>query len=383
MDNLFSTSNGRAILICSTELLYLACKEDIGDHWKQNYAHVRDILSALFELPLEKFPANLQNHALQKAIKEAYANFVIPDDWKTLHHRIAFVNYWDLFPILSLMFGDHYVDGLSFEFLKAARIKHFLNEKNFCPRCSIPLFSSRFWEGNENDSTSSIGVKLECPSCMISGAFPTGEISSGSVWLPNSTSLETSTLMTTAKNSKKVFVIHGRNSLARRALFTFLRSIGLEPIEWSQARAMTGNPSPYIGDILDSAFQEAAAFVVLLTGDDDARLSKVFWTEHEEEYEMKFAPQARANVLFEAGMAYAKHPEQTVFLQLGRVRPFSDISGRHLVKMFSDSPEHRQEIAQRLRDAGCDVILDGSDWYSSGDFESAININTKKKSGQE
>jgi predicted nucleotide-binding protein len=30
---------------------------------------------------------------------------------------------------------------------------------------------------------------------------------------------------------RKVFVIHGRNELARKALFDFLRSIGLDPIE--------------------------------------------------------------------------------------------------------------------------------------------------------
>jgi predicted nucleotide-binding protein len=53
-------------------------------------------------------------------------------------------------------------------------------------------------------------------------------------------------------DARKVFVIHGRNEPARRGLFDFLRALGLEPIEWSQAIAMTGQGSPYIGDVLDA-----------------------------------------------------------------------------------------------------------------------------------
>lgn len=54
--------------------------------------------------------------------------------------------------------------------------------------------------------------------------------------------------------NNKVFVIHGRNTKLRKALFAFLRSIGLQPIEWEQALLMTGSPNPYIGDVLDVAW---------------------------------------------------------------------------------------------------------------------------------
>jgi hypothetical protein len=61
---------------------------------------------------------------------------------------------------------------------------------------------------------------------------------------------------------RKLFVIHGRNEAAREAIFTFLRSIGLEPIEWIEALRMTGQGSPYIGDVLDAAFANAQAVAV-------------------------------------------------------------------------------------------------------------------------
>jgi hypothetical protein len=45
-------------------------------------------------------------------------------------------------------------------------------------------------------------------------------------------------------------VVYGRNAAARVAVFTFLRSIGLTPMEWSQAVAATGQGSPYIGEVI-------------------------------------------------------------------------------------------------------------------------------------
>jgi predicted nucleotide-binding protein len=72
--------------------------------------------------------------------------------------------------------------------------------------------------------------------------------------------------------TRKVFVVHGRNEAARSAIFTFLRAIGLDPIEWSKAVTMTGEGSPYPGQVLDAAFAAAQAIVVLLTPDDIAYL---------------------------------------------------------------------------------------------------------------
>ena len=67
---------------------------------------------------------------------------------------------------------------------------------------------------------------------------------------------------------RKVFVIHGRNEEAKTGVFTFLWSIGLQPIEWSHAIELTGEGSPYVGDVLKTAFRTARALVVLMTPDD-------------------------------------------------------------------------------------------------------------------
>ena len=74
-----------------------------------------------------------------------------------------------------------------------------------------------------------------------------------------------------ATNAREVFVVHGRNAAARDAMFEFLRSLDLHPLEWSEAVSTTGKPSPYISEILDAAFSRAHAVVVLLTPDGTQR----------------------------------------------------------------------------------------------------------------
>lgn len=164
---------------------------------------------------------------------------------------------------------------------------------------------------------------------------------------------------------RRVFVIHGRNEPARKALFAFLRSIGLEPIEWSQAISMAGKGSPYIGEVLDAAFSSAQAVVVLQTPDDIAYLHPSLTYPDDPDTEPQAQP--RPNVLFEAGMAMGRDPDRTVIVELGRVRVFSDIHGRHVVRL-DNTPSRRQDLAERLRDAGCDVDLSGRDWHEAGDL---------------
>lgn len=167
---------------------------------------------------------------------------------------------------------------------------------------------------------------------------------------------------------KAVWIVHGRDERLRRAMFDFVRSIGLEPLEWSSAVKATRKGSPYPGEVLDKAFAKAAAVIVLLTPDDEAQLKKIHWRRGEEPYEKKLMGQARPNVLFEAGMAFATHPSQTVLVEIGRCRPFSDTLGRLVVRM-NESAAKRKELADRLAAAGCIVDTTSTNaWMEAGDF---------------
>jgi predicted nucleotide-binding protein len=169
------------------------------------------------------------------------------------------------------------------------------------------------------------------------------------------------------RDRRKVFVVHGRNHKIRNSLFAFLRAIGLNPIEWSQAVKGTGQSSPYVGDILDDVFSKAQAVLVLLTPDDRAFLRESLRKPNDPPYESVPTLQARPNVLFEAGMAMGRFPNRTVLVEVGDLRPFSDIGGRLIVKL-NDSTERRQELAQRLENAGCSIDLSGTDWHREGSF---------------
>lgn len=122
--------------------------------------------------------------------------------------------------------------------------------------------------------------------------------------------------------------------------------------------------------MLDVAFDAAQAIVVLLTPDDIAYLRKEF-ASGDEDPETDPMPQARPNVLFEAGMAMGRDQSRTVLVEFGKLRPFSDVGGRHAVRMDS-TPQKRKDLAQRLKNAGCAVKLDGDDWMTVGDFSPPV-----------
>jgi predicted nucleotide-binding protein len=152
-------------------------------------------------------------------------------------------------------------------------------------------------------------------------------------------------------------------------MFAFLRAIGLHPLEWGEALKATGKPMPYIAETLDAALNGVAAVVVLLTPDDIVQLKPRFVSRNDPEEEKRRMGQARPNVLFEGGMAFARHPDKTVLVTVGNVKSFTDIGGIHITRL-NNSAGKRSELVQELRSAGADVQIEGrSDWYEAGDFE--------------
>lgn len=167
--------------------------------------------------------------------------------------------------------------------------------------------------------------------------------------------------------SNLVWVVHGRDLSLRDAMYDFLRSLGLSPIEWNRAVKATKKASPYIGEVLNAAFEQAAAVIVMLTPDDQAKLKGKYLTSKDPLYEKRLTGQARPNVLFEAGLAFGSHPDRTVIVEIGDLRPFSDVAGRHVVYL-SDAVSARLELISKLEAAGCAVDKEGASWVTAGKF---------------
>ncbi|GAB1641551.1 CATRA conflict system CASPASE/TPR repeat-associated protein [Krasilnikovia sp. MM14-A1259] len=169
-------------------------------------------------------------------------------------------------------------------------------------------------------------------------------------------------------NTRDVFVIHGRDDQARRALWTFLQSIDLHPLDWEEIVQRTGKPSPYMGEVLREAFERNQAAVVLLTPDDGASLHPSLQGADEPAYETVVTGQARPNVLVEAGMALGLQHERTVVIEIGRLRPVSDMAGINVVR-FNGTVESLKKIVNRLTAAGCAANTQGTDWLDVSRFK--------------
>lgn len=125
--------------------------------------------------------------------------------------------------------------------------------------------------------------------------------------------------------------------------------------------------SPHIADVLDAGFNKAGATVVLFTPDDEAKLKNEFIKRSDARFESKLTGQPRQNVLFEAGMAFGRYPEKTIIVQVGKIRPISDLTGRHVAHL-SDSFDSRHQLIVKLRTVGCPVDDTGDDWHTAGNF---------------
>ncbi len=170
------------------------------------------------------------------------------------------------------------------------------------------------------------------------------------------------------RKGKTVFVVHGRNEPLRKAMFEFLRSVGLSPMEWSSALRATESGSATIMQVIEVMLKKSAGVVVLLTPDDLVQLKPQLLRKSDKEIEKRQAGQARPNVLFEAGIALGSMPRETVLVRIGDVKEFTDVGGIHVMHL-DNSGEARNTFAQKLDAANCDVDTSGTDWLSAGNFE--------------
>jgi predicted nucleotide-binding protein len=169
------------------------------------------------------------------------------------------------------------------------------------------------------------------------------------------------------KRGNKVWVVYGRDEARRDAVFTFLRALGISPIEWTSALAATKKGSPHVSEVIETGFDDAVATVVLFTPDDEARLRKKFVKKTDPEHERNLTGQPRQNVLFEAGMAFGKQPDKTILIEVATLRPISDLVGRHTVRL-TNAMTTRQQFVVKLKTVGLTVDETGTDWHTAGDF---------------
>jgi predicted nucleotide-binding protein len=171
-------------------------------------------------------------------------------------------------------------------------------------------------------------------------------------------------------NNNSIFVVHGRDGQLNTDMFAFLRAIGLNPLEWSQAIKGAKGANPHIDDVIYDAMEKVQGVLVMFSPDEEARLKSKFCTGLDKKKGFdKLDGQARPNVIFEAGLALGAHSKKTLLVQVGDVRDISDIAGKHLVHL-SNSPASRKELAQRLKTKlRFTVDSTGTDWPTIGDFD--------------
>jgi predicted nucleotide-binding protein len=169
------------------------------------------------------------------------------------------------------------------------------------------------------------------------------------------------------KQKRSVFVIYGRDHKAYNALCDFLRAIGLEPLELNKLIHKIGKANPHNSEILDCAFREAQAVLVLLTPDDEVFLHSETHASSNGIKVMQSSKQTSPSALLKAGMALGRCPERTILLKLGDVRIPTSLAGMDMIVLDNNS-ECRNSLRQRLKDIGCFVDDVGSNWLHAGEF---------------
>ncbi|MDW3191646.1 MAG: nucleotide-binding protein [Cytophagales bacterium] len=165
-----------------------------------------------------------------------------------------------------------------------------------------------------------------------------------------------------------IFLIHGRNDGIKKQLAILLNKLKINYKDWSSYLDTIKKSAPLTTEILDTAFKEATIFLVLLTPDDEVRLNPNFLNSNDSLEEQNIRLQARPNVIFEAGMAYGRNPNTTIFIKVGNPSLFTDIEGKHVITLSNDVSS-KFELVKTLENLGCEADTSQTDWMNFGNFE--------------
>lgn len=114
---------------------------------------------------------------------------------------------------------------------------------------------------------------------------------------------EKDTINIPSGDPSRIFIIHGRNTTILAQLRIWLESLGLHAKGFDELRAELGG-SPTILEVIKKGMTEARGIIALMTPDEVAFLRTDLHREHDSASD-KERWQARPNVIFEAGMAFA------------------------------------------------------------------------------
>lgn len=155
------------------------------------------------------------------------------------------------------------------------------------------------------------------------------------------------------------------DSIPRDELENFLRSVpNLSEVTATPERLVAHFGYFLTARVLDALFRDSQAIVVILSPDEYVELRQDLLGADSNRDQ---GWQPRPNVFIEAGMALAKDEAHTILVQIGPIRPASDLLGRNLINL-DNSPAQRHTLAQRLLTAGCSAVTTGTDWLRAGGF---------------
>lgn len=138
----------------------------------------------------------------------------------------------------------------------------------------------------------------------------------------------------TTKNSKKVFIVHGRDDSKKYELYGFLHSLGLEPIILHE---QVNNGQTIIEKIENNS--DVSCAIVLLTPDDEGKLKGS---------DNVLKTRARQNVIFEAGFFMGKLGRNRTILLSGVEETMSDIDGI----VYLNINNYKYDLEQELKALG-------------------------------
>jgi predicted nucleotide-binding protein len=167
--------------------------------------------------------------------------------------------------------------------------------------------------------------------------------------------------------NRRVFVVYGRDTELTGRFFDLLRAVDLRPLEWEQLVQATGRATPSLAEVVAHAPHVAQATLVLLSADDVVELHSDLYLAEDKAHERGRSAQARPNVLFELGLAQMAYPGSTVIVEVGDMRPLSDLAGLNVIR-FDGSAQAIRKVLSRLEVAGCVVDYSGTDWLDASRF---------------